>query len=71
MLTIKPNVQLKHQDNLSFGCRDGYCGQCRATLHSGQVKLISEPVAMLGKDEILPCCCETVTEIVLEQHGGE
>ncbi|AYV11510.1 MULTISPECIES: 2Fe-2S iron-sulfur cluster-binding protein [Shewanella] len=67
MINIKANLQLKDHDNLTFGCRDGYCGQCIAKLHSGQVKWIKEPVAMLGNDEILPCCCETVTAIILEQ----
>ncbi len=32
MINIKANVQLIDHDNLTFGCRDGYCGQCIAKL---------------------------------------
>ncbi len=38
-------------------CRSGYCGACRLKKKSGEVKYDNDPLAYVGQDEILPCCC--------------
>lgn len=42
---------------VEFQCRAGYCGSCRTHLVSGKVRYLTEPLAYIAKDEILPCCC--------------
>ncbi|MFT5755595.1 MAG: ferredoxin [Alteromonadaceae bacterium] len=47
-----------------YHCRDGYCGACRITLNKGQIVYPNgEPLAYVGKNEILPCCCKPTTNI--------
>ncbi len=49
-----------------YHCRDGFCGACRVTLTSGKVSYPNgEPLAYVGEDEILPCCCIPITDISL------
>ncbi len=42
---------------VEYQCRAGYCGSCRTHLVNGSVRYLSEPLAYIAKDEILPCCC--------------
>ena len=47
-----------------FHCRDGFCGACRITLNKGEIHYPQgEPLAFVGENEILPCCCVPVTDI--------
>lgn len=47
-----------------YHCRDGFCGACRVTLNNGQVCYPNgEPLAYVGNNEILPCCCIPATDI--------
>ncbi len=47
-----------------FHCRDGFCGACRITLNKGKIHYPQgEPLAFVGQNEILPCCCVPVTDI--------
>jgi len=49
-----------------YHCRDGFCGACRVTLVSGKINYPQgEPLAFVGDNEILPCCCVPVTDISL------
>ncbi len=49
-----------------YHCRDGFCGACRVTLTAGEVNYPNgEPLAYVGDNEILPCCCVPVTDISL------
>lgn len=49
-----------------YHCRDGFCGACRVTLVEGEVNYpAGEPLAYVGDNEILPCCCVPVTDISL------
>ena len=49
-----------------YHCRDGFCGACRVTLVEGQINYpLGEPLAFVGDNEILPCCCVPVTDISL------
>lgn len=49
-----------------YHCRDGFCGACRVTLVDGDINYpLGEPLAYVGDNEILPCCCIPVTDITL------
>jgi ferredoxin len=49
-----------------YHCRDGFCGACRVTLVEGEINYpLGEPLAFVGDNEILPCCCVPVTDISL------
>lgn len=68
-IKIPKNVELKTLDNqIEFGCKSGFCGQCKSNLISGTVELIQTPIAILGKGEILACCCKSNSSIVIEQR---
>lgn len=50
-----------------YHCRDGFCGACRVKLVKGEIAYPSgEPLAFVGKNEVLTCCCVPVTDITLE-----
>ncbi|WP_336244811.1 2Fe-2S iron-sulfur cluster-binding protein [Shewanella sp. SG41-4] len=67
MITIHPNTLLKDlNDTFSFSCKSGFCGQCKSTLISGKVLLTQTPIAILADDEILPCCCKSVTTLLIK-----
>ncbi len=47
-------------------CRDGFCGVCRVTVEKGDINYPKgEPLAYIGKDEILPCCCVPKSDLVI------
>ncbi|MDP7591230.1 MAG: class I ribonucleotide reductase maintenance protein YfaE [Litorilituus sp.] len=57
----------KENIEVHYHCRDGFCGACRVTLISGEVHYPKgEPLACVGDNEILPCCCVPVTDVSLE-----
>ena len=50
-----------------YHCRDGFCGACRVMLTEGEINYPKgEPLAFIGDNEILPCCCVPVTNISLK-----
>jgi len=50
-----------------YHCRDGFCGACRVTLIAGEINYPKgEPLAFVGDNEILPCCCIPVTDVSLD-----
>ena len=54
----------KANHEIHYHCRDGYCGACRVTLNKGEVNYFKgEPLAYVGKDETLPCCCKPTKDI--------
>ena len=55
-----------HNIQLPTQCRNGYCGSCRVTMVSGQVEYQQEPLACLNQNEILPCCCQAKSDLVIE-----
>ncbi|SUJ07933.1 2Fe-2S iron-sulfur cluster-binding protein [Shewanella morhuae] len=68
VLKIEKNIELKTLTNqIKFDCKSGFCGQCKSKLISGKVKIIQSPIAMLENDEILACCCKSITPIVIQQ----
>ena len=46
-----------------YHCRQGMCGVCRLILKSGQVSYTFSPLAYIGPNEILPCCCIVKSDI--------
>ena len=46
-------------------CRAGSCGQCIATLNSGDVKWLAAPEHTVASGKILPCICSAQSELVL------
>lgn len=56
----KNNVQVEYQ------CREGYCGSCRCKLISGEVEWVKDPLAFMGKDDILPCCVKPKGDIEVD-----
>ncbi|GHF93289.1 class I ribonucleotide reductase maintenance protein YfaE [Thalassotalea marina] len=58
------NCLEKNDIEVHYHCRDGFCGACRVKLNKGQVLYPQgEPLAFVGDDEILPCCCIPITNI--------
>ena len=55
-----------HRLTVEYQCREGYCGSCRCRLVSGQVDWLTEPLAFIQPDEILPCCCRAKGDIEIE-----
>jgi len=55
----------KHQISVEYGCRSGYCGACRLVLLKGEVDYLIQPLALIRKDEILPCCCKPIEDITI------
>lgn len=55
-----------HRVTVEYQCREGYCGSCRCRLVSGQVDWLTEPLAFIQPDEILPCCCKAKGDIEIE-----
>lgn len=49
-----------------FQCRSGYCGACRVKLIDGEVSYPTPPLAFIGKDEILLCCCKVKRDITIQ-----
>jgi len=61
------NCLERHDIEVHFHCRDGFCGACRVTLERGQVCYPNgEPLAFVGENEILPCCCIPTSNIKLK-----
>jgi carnitine monooxygenase subunit len=53
----------------AFGCRSGICGTCKTRLISGEVDYLDEPLAELGKGEILLCCSVPRKAAAANQNG--
>lgn len=71
ILSIQDNENLldfleKKGYAVSYQCRSGYCGACRITKLSGEVSYEKTPLAYIGASEILPCCCQVKTTLVLD-----
>lgn len=47
-------------------CKEGYCATCKMTLKKGEVSYIEEPIAMLDKNEILPCICIAKSDLEID-----
>jgi ferredoxin len=63
--TLLESIELQNIDVL-FHCREGFCGACRSKLICGEVEYITDPLAFIDDDEILPCCCKAMSNIEIE-----
>lgn len=52
--------------DVQYQCRSGYCGMCRIKITQGEVEYKNKPLALIDKDEILPCCCTLTQNITIE-----
>lgn len=55
----------QHQVPLEYQCQQGYCGACRTELLTGAVDYDTPPLAYLQANEILPCCCQPCSDLIL------
>ncbi|MFS6937082.1 class I ribonucleotide reductase maintenance protein YfaE [Neisseria animaloris] len=53
---------------VEYQCRSGYCGSCRVHILSGRVDYDHFPLAFIGPNEILPCCCRVSEAIEIDCH---
>lgn len=61
------NCLEKNDVEVHYHCRDGFCGACRVTLVQGKITYPNgDPLAFVGENEILPCCCVPVSDIRLD-----
>lgn len=51
--------------HVEYQCRSGYCGSCRLKLCSGTVSYPQTPMAFIMPNEILPCCCQVQSDLVI------
>ena len=40
---------------VEYECQEAHCGTCRTVMTEGEVEYAYEPVAYIGKNEVLPC----------------
>ena len=40
---------------IEYECQEAHCGTCRTIMNEGEVEYTYEPVAYIGKNEVLPC----------------
>ncbi len=45
----------KNGYEIDYECQEAHCGTCRTIMTKGKVKYACEPVAYIGKNEVLPC----------------
>ena len=55
-----------HGIPVEYQCRSGYCGSCRCRMTEGKVIYRQQPLALINKGEILPCCCIPAGDIGLD-----
>jgi ferredoxin len=49
-----------------WSCRTGVCQTCRTSLFAGTVSYAPEPVEPPADGEVLMCCAQPVTEVILD-----
>ena len=45
----------KNGFEIEYECQEAHCGTCRTIMTKGEVEYNYEPVAYIGKNEVLPC----------------
>ena len=63
--TLLESLEAAGQE-VHFHCREGFCGACRTKLLCGSVKYLTDPLAFIDDDEILPCCCVAEQDIKIK-----
>src|SRR5690606_24104821 len=54
--------------DVEYQCRSGYCGMCRLELMEGDVSYATPPLAFIGPNEVLPCCCQPNDSVTVQCH---
>ena len=49
------SVLEKNGYEIEYECQEAHCGTCRTIMNKGEVEYSYEPVAYIGKNEVLPC----------------
>lgn len=62
----EPLLTLLKENGLYSECQSGFCGACRTKVICGSVRYISEPLAKIDDDEVLPCCCTPTSNIAVQ-----
>lgn len=64
-------IRTQHKD-VRYMCRQGYCGGCRMMVKAKTGQLTNKfiPLAQLGDDEILACCCMPVGTVRVCYESG-
>ncbi|WP_367680778.1 class I ribonucleotide reductase maintenance protein YfaE [Candidatus Fukatsuia anoeciicola] len=58
-------VLKKHKIPVEYECCSGYCGVCRLILLKGKIDYLIQPLAFIQNNEILPCCCKPIGDIII------
>ncbi len=45
----------KNGYEIEYECQEAHCGTCRTIMTQGDIEYTYEPVAYVGKKEVLPC----------------
>ena len=45
----------KNGFEIEYACQEAHCGTCRIIMNEGEFEYSFEPVAYIGKNEVLPC----------------
>lgn len=53
----------KHNVEVHYHCREGFCGACRCVLKSGEIEYTIDPLAYINDNEILMCCSKPMSDI--------
>ena len=48
---------------IEYHCKDGFCGACRQSLVSGEIKYVQYPLAFVHDGDVLTCCAIPVSNI--------
>jgi CDP-4-dehydro-6-deoxyglucose reductase len=67
------DAAIRQSIGLPYGCRNGRCGSCAATLVSGSIDYHGEPPALadLAEEKCLPCQAFATSDLVLEAREAE
>ncbi len=62
---------IEHGVNFPYGCKNGFCGQCKALITEGEVEYENDIPPGIDQDEVdsgvaLLCQCKAKTDVVLE-----
>jgi ferredoxin len=61
-------ILIKNNVYVDYHCQEGYCGTCRIILIKGKIFYFKKnhPLAALKKNEITPCCCKILSNIIIK-----
>ncbi len=57
-----------NQVSVHAECRSGYCGACRTRAITGDVNYPQAPLAFIRSGEILPCCCQPISDLTIDDQ---